>query len=192
MKTLSFLLAMVSLLVSCRSHEYYDKLEKELASGQRYDSLFLDISLGMTQKDFYAHCWEMNKQGIVTHGGQNMTVEYEMPDQLKAEAKMNFYPDFHEGKVYKMPVTFTYKAWAPWNEHLSADSLLLDLVELYKVWYDDDFIKVGKEGERVAYIMIKGNRRISLYKKNVSEVEAMYTDLLIERKLEEAKKQEAP
>jgi hypothetical protein len=57
------------------------------------------------------------------------------------------------------------------------------VVDLYKKWYDDDFIKVSDEGKRTAYIMIKGNRRISIYKKNPSDVEAMYTDLLVEESL---------
>ncbi len=183
MKKLALLLGFTVVMVACQSHEYYDKLETELASGQRYDSLFLDINFGMSQKDFYAHCWELNKQGIITHGDKNMTVKYELPNQLKAEAQMNFYPDFYKGKIHKMPVIFSYKAWAPWNTSLSADSLLLDVVDLYKKWYDDDFIKVSDEGERTAYIMIKGNRRISIYKKNPSDVEAMYTDLFVEESL---------
>jgi len=96
---------------------------------------------------------------------------------------MNFYPDFHEGKIYKMPVLFSYTAWSPWNEHLGADSLLVDVVNLYEQWYQDGFIKVSSEKKGTAFIMIKGNRRISIYKKSISEVEALYTDLLVEKEL---------
>ncbi len=188
MKNVILIFCFITALYACQSHEYYNKLEEEMASGKRYDSLFLDISFGMTKKDFYAHCWEMNKQGIVTHGQKNMTVRYELKDELKAACNMNFYPEFHEEKIYKMPTTYTYKGWAPWNKHLSADSLLVDVVGLYKKWYGEELIKVGGEHkERVAYILINGNRRISIYKKSVSEVEAMYTDLLVEQELEKDK-----
>jgi len=71
MKRLMLLLGLSIFITACQSHEYYDKLEAELASGHRYDSLFLDISFGMTQKEFYAHCWELNKQGLISHGEKN-------------------------------------------------------------------------------------------------------------------------
>jgi hypothetical protein len=53
-------------LASCGSsdiREYEKLVDKELASNKRYDSIFLGIYLGMTNKDFYQHCWDLNKQG---------------------------------------------------------------------------------------------------------------------------------
>ncbi|MEM1135085.1 MAG: hypothetical protein AAGI07_04550 [Bacteroidota bacterium] len=175
------------IFAACQSHEYYDTVEKELASGVRYDSLFLDIKFGMRQKEFFTHCWELNKKGVITNGSKNMSVLYRLDEELKDAGKMNFYPEFYDNKIYKMPVIFSYEGWAPWNEHLSADTLLVDVVALLKKWYGDDFITVSHEKKGTAYIKVDGNRRIAIYKKSESEVEAMFTDLLIEKTLKEKK-----
>merc|ERR1711916_69005 len=110
-----------------------------------YDSLFLDISFGMTKKEFYSHCWEMNKKRLVTWGNNNTSVLYRLENELKSPASMNFYPEFYEGKISKMPVIYTYNGWSPWNEQLNADSLLIDVLELYKKWYGDDFMTISNQ-----------------------------------------------
>ena len=183
MKNLTSIFLCAILFSSCRSHEYYDKVDAELASGKRYDSLFLDISFGMTKKEFYSHCWEMNKKRLVTNGNNNTSVLYRLENELKSPASMNFYPEFYEGKISKMPVIYTYNGWSPWNEQLNADSLLIDVLELYKKWYGDDFMTISNQKNRTAYVKIDGNRRISIFKKNEMEVEVLFTDLLLEEEL---------
>jgi hypothetical protein len=37
--------------------KYERRLKHELASGVRYDSLFMGLYLGMPDKDFYNQCW---------------------------------------------------------------------------------------------------------------------------------------
>src|SRR5689334_20706560 len=105
------------------SFSHYETLMKnELASGKRTDSLFFGIYFSMTSKQFFAHCWELNKQGIFTDGANNMYVLYRLKNnELKHAASMNFYPDFYQNKIYKMRVNFQYDAWAPWNKKLFAD-----------------------------------------------------------------------
>lgn len=183
MRILTSIFLCAVLFSSCRSHEYYDKLDAELASGARYDSLFLDINFGMTQKEFYAHCWELNKQRQVSNGSNNSSVLYKLDDELSHPADMNFYPEFYEGKIVKMPVVISYNAWAPWNEELNADHLVKDVLVLFKKWYGDDFMTISAENRGTAYVKIDGNRRISIYKKNESQVEVLFTDLLIEKEL---------
>ena len=68
-------------------------LEKELASGERQDTLFLGIYFGMTNRDFFTHCWELNKQQIIKQGNGNISVEYQVKE-MKYRALMNFYPRF--------------------------------------------------------------------------------------------------
>ena len=57
---------------------------------------------------------------------------YKVDSGLKYPASMNFYPDFYENKICKMRVDFQYDGWAPWNKNLYADSLLPDVVNLYR------------------------------------------------------------
>ena len=164
--------------------EYPELVTAELASGKRFDSIFFGIYLGMPNKEFFAHCWEMNKKGLFTDGRGNTAVLYRLNhNELKHPASMNFYPEMGEGKLNKMLVLFKYDAWAPWNKHLFSDSLLPDVLNLYNKWYvsGNPFIKIGEQ-ENPVYIKVDGNRRITIRKQDDMDVKVEYTDLLAAKK----------
>lgn len=163
--------------------KYEQRLKKELASGVRYDSLFMGIYFGMTEKNFYTHCWMLNSDGLVRQGSTNTTVEYDMKDELKYPASMDFYPVFVNGRIYEMPVRFFYNGWAPWNKKLSADSLELDVLEYYKSIYGEGFIEVKHPKRGLAFVKIDGNRRITIFKEDDLHVWAVFTDMLVKNKL---------
>src|SRR5690349_12726153 len=107
MKRLFFCLVVLIAIASCGNDDGYKQyvklLEKEKASGKKVDSIFMGISLGMTSKQFYAHCWEMNKKGIFTDGLNNSAVLYKLDSvEMGHPASMNFYPDFTDNKISKM------------------------------------------------------------------------------------------
>lgn len=188
--TFIWLLLGIFLFISCKKETGYEQYEalkiKELASGQRADSLFLGIYLSMTSKQFYGHCWEMNKKGLFTDGENNTAVLYKLNNhELKYSASMNFYPQFHKDKIYKMGVSFQYDAWAPWNNHLSSDSLYADVVSLYSRWYSggNPFIEITDKEKGTIYVKVDGNRRITIGKFNELYVKVDYTDLLVERQM---------
>lgn len=173
-----FLLVLSSLFILCScSSEYENLVEKELSTGIRKDSLFLGIHFGMSKKDFYTHCWELNKQGIIRQGSRNQTVMQELTT-LKHPAIMDFYPNFQHDTIYEMPVTFIYKGWAPWNKQLSSDSLQLDVVRLMEEWYGKGFIKVEHPQRGATFVKVDGNRQIIVWKDNDLDVKALYSDLL--------------
>ena len=161
--------------------EYKALVRKEKLSGKRNDHIFFDIRLGMTSKDFYTYCWQMNSKGIFTDGQSNTAVLYKMKKELKHTASMTFYPEITNNVIRKMDVTFQYDGWAPWNRHLFADSLLQDVYYLYATkWYrsGNPFIKIEDAKRGMLYVKVDGNRRIILAKKGDMAVEADYTDLL--------------
>jgi hypothetical protein len=180
-------IAVIISFCSCSSagSEYTELVKTELAKGRRVDSLFLGISFGMTSKTFFGYCWELNKKGIITDGANNTMVLYKIDSALKYPASMNFYPDFYENKIFNMRVTFQYNAWAPWNKILFSDSLLNDVLRLYKNWYPggNEFIKITDKEKGAIYVKVDGNRRITVGKFDDMIVKADYTDLLIEEKL---------
>ena len=159
--------------------KYERKLKQELATGIRYDSLFLGLYLGMTQKDFYTRCWDLNRMGLVKQGIGNTTVEYIIKDELKHPATMNFYPAFIEGKIAEMPVKFIYSGWAPWNASLSSDSLQIDLLDRFKNTYGEDFIRIDHRNRGTAYVLVNGNRRITIFKENEMNVWAVFSDMTV-------------
>jgi len=174
------LLAVVAALIigGCTPGKKYERrLEKELASGVRYDSLFMGISFGMTEDEFFDHCWKLNKENKVKQGTSNMSVEYAMKDELEHPATMNFYPVFEDGKIAEMPVRFIYNGWAPWNKELSASNLALDVKHWYEQIYGKGFITVAHPMKGEAYTRIDGNRRITIYNENDLHVWAIFTDM---------------
>lgn len=181
MRLIVLMITVFVLIVACREQSEYEKLLKsELAKNIRYDSLFLGLHFDMSSKDFYTACWEMNKQGLIMQGPGNLSVEYNLDSsQLKSPAYMRFYPKFKAEKIHVMPVEFIYKAWAPWNQQLSADSLLLDVKEMFERWYGGEFIYLEDESGNIKlWVKIDGNRRIRLYIKNISTVKAEFVNLL--------------
>lgn len=183
-----FAMAVIISVCSCSSSgsEKYNKLvRKELAKGTRVDSLFLGLSFGMTSKTFFGYCWELNKKGIISDGSNNTMVLYKLDSALKHPTSMNFYPDFVENKIANMRVTFQYNAWAPWNKDQFSDSLLPDVLQLYKKWYPggNEFIEIIDKGKGTIYVKVDGNRRITVGKYDDMIVKAEFTDLLIEEKL---------
>ncbi len=181
MKTFSFTVILIVLfLVSCSPGARYERqLKNALASGIRNDSLFMGIYLGMPEKDFYTHCWNLNRKGLIKQGTGNTSVEHIVKDELLHPAVMYFYPGFIGGKVAEMPVQFKYQGWAPWNKELSSEALQEDVVRYYTTIYGGGFIKVRHPEKGLAMVKIDGNRRISVFKNDEMSVWAVFTDMSV-------------
>jgi hypothetical protein len=161
--------------------KYERRLKHELASGVRYDSLFFGLYFGMPEKEFYTHCWNLNHKGMIKQGESNTTAEYELKNEFKYPAVMDFYPKFYQGKISEMPVTFKYKGWTPWNKTLSSDNLQKEVVKWYEKTYGTGFIQVKHKLHGIAYIKIDGNRRITIFKQDELRVWAVFTDMSIKK-----------
>jgi len=159
--------------------KYERRLKHELASGVRYDTLFMGLYFGMPQKDFYTQCWKLNMQGIIRQGPSNTSVQYHMKDELKHPGTMNFYPGFVDSKIAEMPVKFLYNGWAPWNKTLSADSLQVDVLQWFEKMYGDGFMQVDHPKRGSAYVKLDGNRRITIFKENEMQVWAVFSDMSV-------------
>jgi hypothetical protein len=179
-----FMAVIISAFVICGCSpkaKYDRKLKHELASGVRYDSLFMGIYFGMPEKEFYLHCWKLNQKGLIKQGESNTTVVYELKNELRYPALMDFYPRFTEGRIYELPIRFKYKGWAPWNKNLTSDKLQLNVLNWYKEVYGRGFMEVRHPQWGAAYVKINGNRRISIFKENELYVWAVFTDMLVKK-----------
>ena len=176
------ILIAILLVNGCTPKTKYDRmLKQELASGIRHDSLFMGLYLGMPVKEFYTRCWQLNMKGLIRQGTRNMTVAYQIKDELKYPASVDFYPEFTDGKISEMPVRYIYNGWAPWNKKLSADSLQVQVLKWCEKQYGDNFIEVKHPDKGIAFVKINGNRRISIFKENDMSVWVVYTDLLAKK-----------
>ena len=183
------LAALAALLAGgCTPAKKYERqLKRGLASGTRYDSLFMGLSLGMTENEFFDVCWDLNRDNLVKQALDNRSVEYVMKDELKYPAVMNFYPVFAEEIIWQMKVRFIYDGWSPWNKEQSASNLALDVKRWYEKIYGKGFITVAHPLFGEAYTKIDGNRRITIYIENDQFVWGIFTDMSSEA----AKEQQA-
>jgi hypothetical protein len=170
------------IISGCSPRSNYERrLKHELASGVRYDSLFLGLYFGMPEKEFYVHCWKLNQKGMIKQGESNTTAEYKLKNELKFPALMDFYPKFMEGKIFEMPVSFKYEGWAPWNKTLSSDNLQKELLKWYENVYGRGFMEVKHPVHGTAYVKIDGNRRITIFKQDDLHVWAVLTDMSVKK-----------
>jgi len=145
--------------------------------------------LGMSSDDFYARCWKLNKQGLIMEGRGNTSVHYKIQD-FDYPASMEFYPNFENGVISAMPVVFAYDSWSPWNKHLFADKLILEVLKLMEEWYGPGFFEIENPNPigSNAWVKVDGNRRISVYYVDDSKVKVDFVDLLAIKTLETKKK----
>lgn len=175
-----FAIAAGASLISC------DKNKFKFGGKKQYDSLFLGLYLGMDRQAFFDRCWELNNQQVATNGGSVQSVKYVMEKEFEQTVIMEFYPVFYKERIIEMPVVFTYDAWAPWNKEFSSDSLLVNLIPVFKEWYGDDFKLLDHETMGKVYVKMDGKRRINLFIRDDRYVQAVFSDmeLLRERKKE--------
>lgn len=178
---IGFLVCLTIFLTSCDGRRFFGSSSDE----KKLDSLFLGISMGMDKKAFYDYCWEKNRDKIFRHGPTNQSVEYTLATEFSSPVSMQFYPNFYNEKIYEMPVLYSYEAWAPWNKELSSDTLLLKLLPAYKKWYGDDFQTLQHPAQGTVYYQMKGRRRINLFIRDDQFVQAVFTDLKVEKEIKE-------
>jgi hypothetical protein len=168
-------------IMSCEQSAYEKMLHEEYNKEHRVDSLFLGFYLGKTREDFFKHGWEMNKQGLIMQGPENMNVAYYLEsEEGDKDIEMLFYPDFDESlKIKSMPMRFRYKGWAPWNRELFSDSLLIAIKDTLMHWYGgNEFVLFERPKDSILFwYKIDGNRQITLAPTDEREVKAVIKDL---------------
>ncbi len=186
-----FLLLAIFLFTHCDgpTQQYERKVKEELASGLRFDSLFLGIYLGMPAKEFYTHCWELNKQKLIKEGPGNASVLYYPPD-FKEITKMTFYPKFYEDKIYEVPIELMYEAWAPWNKQYFADKLEVEALQVLEKWYGEGFMQIEHPERGKVFVKVDGNRRISVWHTDEQKVKVLITDLITDKAVKAVKDNE--
>jgi hypothetical protein len=172
---LLLIITLLAGLSSCTQKSEYEQLvDRELGSGLQKDSLFLGYYFGMTQDSFLDHSWNLNRDQVITGGAK---INYK-PEGLKAGATMDFYPQFQNQRIYRLPIDVYYDGWAPWNTHLQSDSLITDLKEFYKSQYNADFIIHTFDGDETpSYVSVQANRQIKITRIDARIAKVEFLDL---------------
>lgn len=171
-------------LGACKS-EYTSLVERELASGQRYDSLIYGLHLGDSQKKFFSQCWELNKKGLVKQGPNNQYVELIQKelDSINFAKKIQtlFYGEFDaDKKMVALRMKFSFDGWGIGIYDYYSDKLLPQIKDSLNTWFpgSNDFIEI--QSEEIPYpvfVKVDGNRQVRVYQISDSEVFAKVEDL---------------
>lgn len=169
-----------SLVLSCSNspeEKYASWVAEELESDQRIDTLHRGYHFGMQRKAFFDYSWSLNQEGSIL-GSTNMIIED--VDFLKAEAQMAYYPKFKDDKIYQLPFTYQYKAWAPWNKKFWGDSMAVDLLKHYQTQYGEEFMKLpNKEKNRWEWVHVQRNLETRIYRESDMAAKVVFTDLSV-------------
>lgn len=168
---------------SCES-EYTKTVNEEAEKGVRNDNLILGMEFGDTKKDFFEKCWQLNNKGLVTHGPNNQSVQYELvsnrEDKNLTAINMLFFGDFNANNIMiGMDMEFNYKAWAPWNQQFEGDKLLPVVKDTLMKWFPGNgFIPVQVDKiDKETHVKVDGNRQIIAYVKDRKDVIVRIEDL---------------
>jgi len=171
------------LCIGCKS-EYQQAIEEGLASGEIHEDLVLDMKVGWTKKEFYAHCWQLNKEEKIHQGsGNKYARSYLKPGEIYEEPEeidMLFYGIFNEEDIMVgMDIRMSYVKWAPWNDELQSDKLVERMKKHYLNKYKgNEFIAVNiEDGDVVANVKVDGNRHILIYPLTHKDIAIKIEDL---------------
>ena len=182
-----FIMASLLFVFACQAKSEYQKLkDTELTKGVVYDSLFAGLSFGMTQKQFYDYCWDMNEKGLFVNGTGSQVL-YDVSQDFSRPTQLTFYPKYVNGKMLEMPLEFQYRDWALWNEETKVELLMEEVKEVLLTWYGgNDFIKMtSPDGSTTVWVKIDGNRQIRVGRMNISTAKVNITNLVVKEELEE-------
>jgi len=171
------------LIISCKS-EYDQYVKRELKKGIENKELIFDLELGITRKQFYDICWQLNKDKIVSQGPKNQFVKYIIEEgSITGETdkiEMLFYGIFDEELIMRgLDFQFSYPKWAVWNENYHSTVLIKSVQQYFlDTFPGNEFIKIslGKE-DLFSYVKIDGNRQILIYPKDTKDVVVKVEDL---------------
>lgn len=171
-------------MISCKSR-YSTLVEQELASGKKYDSLIYGLKFGDSQKKFFTQCWELNKQGLVKQGPNNLYVELipKIKDSTNFAKQIQtlFYGEFDaDKKMVALRMKFSFDGWGIGLYDFYSDKLLPQIQDSLNLWFpgENDFMKI--QSDKVAYpvyVKVDGNRQIRVYQISDSDVFAKIEDL---------------
>lgn len=181
-KQIFFLLILCLAFSSCES-EYSQTVKEEMNSGVIHEDLILGLKIGQSRKEFFDHCWQLNKQKLVAQGPGNKYAKYiltvDSTSQNPEKVEMLFYGIFDDEKImHGMEMKMHYLKWSPWNEEYQSDKLIEALKRHYNKEYPgNDFLEIDINEKTKAFAKVDGNRQIIMYPLGDKDVMAKIIDL---------------
>lgn len=175
----------IMLSVACSQSQYDKVVKRELATGKEYNEMMFDMKIGLSKKEFYGKCWQLNKEKLVAQGPSNQYVRHVLDSvspiyNPSSRIEMLFFGLFDDEDLMRgMRFRFSYTAWAPWNKELQPEKLQEEIKAMMKTLYPgNDFFNLDtKVNDQPIAVKIDGNRLITVYVFDNRFVQAYIEDL---------------
>lgn len=179
------LFLLISTSIACNQSQYDKVVKRELATGKEYNEMMFDMNIGLSKKEFYGKCWQLNKEKLVSQGPSNQYVRHVLDSispvyNPSSTMEMLFFGLFDDQDLMRgMRFRFSYTAWAPWNKALQPDQLQEEVKVMMKTLYPgNDFFNLEKKiNDQPIAVKIDGNRLITVYVFDNRFVQAYIEDL---------------
>lgn len=173
-------IGLLILLVSCnslskKSKTYNEIVKAELSTGIRKDTIFLNFTFGMTEKQFNEKLIELINDSILYLDPSNSDyATYNLTVDEYQSFKCTFKPEYFNGKLWELGVS------AKSSEFSSSSICTLSIQTFYLNKYGSPSIEEPGYLDKTIenYIWIKGNREIKIMQ-GYSDARIFYTDLSI-------------
>ena len=179
------LFLLISTSIACNQSQYDKVVKRELATGKEYNEMMFDMNIGLSKKEFYGRCWQLNKEKLVSQGPSNQYVRHVLDSispvyNPSSTMEMLFFGLFDDQDLMRgMRFRFSYTAWAPWNKALQPDQLQEEVKVMMTTLYPgNDFFNLEKKiNDQPIAVKIDGNRLITVYVFDNRFVQAYIEDL---------------
>lgn len=157
-----------------------EKIETELSSGVRNDTIFLNFRFGMDRNEVSEHVKKLINEGRLTINRPKYEYLFDFGENILPRiAKADLNVEYFDDKLYRLILYVTS------DELISSPSLIqIHLASVFRDKYGYNYLKRpsvidGKE----AYVWIHGNMKIEVIA-GIDDARVFYTDLVAMKKKE--------
>lgn len=202
-RSLLLILFIISLSLSCQNEAekmyktYQDAKDKEVSSGVKKDTIFMDFVLGMTEAAYFKHADELVLKGKLWLDTNYPSVKvytfdltFPMSDGVNGsyESSTKIVPMItHDDKLYQLLVSYKLK---PYSSAALTKALLVGLLAKK---YGYDYLKLPKLNKQKAdeydYYWLDGNREIIVFTGDSESAIVSYGDIILKKEVTQRKKE---
>ncbi len=140
----------------------------------------LGIEIGITDREYFDRCTELNRLTLITMGGGSNLVDHRLVNDLDRPATLSFWPVFlgeNPRRVQAVQFNVIYDDWSPWNKDAYADSLLPQVRDYFARTLETELQELNHPVNGTVYVSVEGLRHVALWAKDETTITGQIIDL---------------
>ncbi len=186
MRLIFLLLLFATALTGCNKEDnsplgrYRSALSAGLEAETGPREAVLGIEVGITDREFFDRCTELNQQMLITMGGGNNLVDHHLVNDLDRPAMLSFWPVFlgqNPRRVQALQFNVIYDDWSPWNQQATAEKLMPEVREYFSRTLGLELQALEHPLHDTVYVNVNGLRHVAIWEKDATTVTGQIMDL---------------